>query len=78
MEEQEVERKIAATHLHRKFRADEAEVAAEFAEEGAKLGQQATVQIGLGVAGLQVEELDRVGVLEGFPGGDPMQLCQRC
>ena len=36
------------------------------------------MQVGLGMAGLQVEELDRVGILESSPRGGAMHLCQRC
>ena len=45
---------------------------------GAELAQRAAVQVALGMAGRQVEELDRVGILESAPGGGAMHLCQRC
>ena len=45
---------------------------------GAELAQRAAVQVALGMAGRQVEELDRVGILESASGGGAMHLCQRC
>ena len=50
----QVELELTAADLHRELRADETEVAAQFDEEGAKLAQQAAVQIGLGMVGWQV------------------------
>ena len=57
-EEQEVEPEVVAPNLHCELRADEAKIAAKLHQEGARLAQQAVVQVGLGLAGLQVEELD--------------------
>ena len=59
---------VAAADLDGELGADEAEVAAELDQEVAELGDQRPVQIGLGVAGGQVEELDDVGVLEDRQG----------
>ena len=78
MEEQEVEREVAATHLQRELRTDEAEVAPQLDEEGAKLTEQAAVQVGLCMARLQVEELARVGILESGPSCGAMQMCRHC
>ena len=43
MEEYEVKRKVAATHLRWKLRADDTEVVAQIDEKGKKLAQQPTL-----------------------------------
>jgi hypothetical protein len=52
--------------LHRVLGADEAEVLAEFRDESAKVVEQSAVQVGLGVAVGQTEELEAVGILDSF------------
>ena len=52
----QIEREIAPTDLQRELRPHEAEVVAQLDEKAAQLGQQALVQVGLGVAGLQAKE----------------------
>jgi len=64
VEEQEVEREVAPAHLQRKLGADEAAGAAKFDEEGAQLLQQAAMQVSLGVAPRQRQELQGIGILE--------------
>lgn len=77
VEEQQVEREVPSTHLHRELRSDEAEIAAQFDEEAAKLAQQAAVQVGLGLVDRQAQELQRVGVLEKACGRITMNFSHR-
>jgi hypothetical protein len=46
------------------LRADEGEVTAQLADEAPKIAEQPGVEIGLGMIGREVEELDEVCVLE--------------
>ena len=68
VEEQQVEGEIATANLHGELGADEAEITAQLDQEVLQLEQKAPVQVGLGVLGGQVEELDQVGVLENRQG----------
>ena len=77
MEEEEVEREVPATDLHRVFGADEAEVAAEFGDETAQITQQTGMKISLGVVLRQAEKLQDVGVFKEF-GGLRVNFSQRC
>ena len=71
VEEQQVKRKVAASDLERELRPDEAEVASEFDQELAQLGEQARMQVGFGVRLGQIQEVEHVGVLEGAYGLGP-------
>ena len=64
VEEEQVEGEVPPADLERVLAADEAEVAAELDQELLELLDQAALQVGLGVAGRQVEELDEIAVLE--------------
>jgi hypothetical protein len=77
VEEQQVEREISSTHLHRKLGAYEAEVAAQLDEEGAQLAEQTVVQIGLGIVWRQAQEFQRVGILEIVGGHVTMHFSHR-
>lgn len=72
---QQIQRKVAPAHPQREFAADKAEITAQPDQEILELLQQALVQIGLQVAGLQVQELDQIAVLEHAQHG--MGLLQR-
>lgn len=64
MEEDQVDGEVLIADLQRVLRADEAEIATQLGEEPAELSEQRAVQVGLGVALRQGEELEAVGVLE--------------
>ena len=64
VEEQQVEGEIPPADLDRVLAADEAEIAAQLEKELLELLDQAMLQVGLGVAGRKVNELDEIGVLE--------------
>ena len=60
VEEQQVEGEIPPADLERVLAADEAEVAAQLDQELLELLDQAALQVGLGMRGRKVEELDEV------------------
>ena len=64
VEEEQVEGEVPPADLDRVLAADEAEVAAKFDQELLELLDQAPLQVGLGMPGRKVKELDEIAVLE--------------
>lgn len=64
VEEQQVDDEVTAADLDRVLAPNEAEVAAEFVQELLELLDQGAFEVGLGMPGRQVYELDEIAVLE--------------
>lgn len=77
VEEDEVDREVAVVDLHRVLGSYEAKVAAELGDEAAEVPHEGAVEIVLGVAVGEREELEAVGILELVDGGG-VDLCQHC